>query len=121
MMNAKRLMLLASVMMLAGCIEEIPVEFGSRPQLVMNADDVIRELMWDFGEDPAGFRTQVPTPSLTSDEEQLLKLFPSSDPLPLEILAERSGRNPGELAVLLIGLELSGAIRQLPGNRYMKL
>lgn len=92
-----------------------------KAQLVMNADDVIRELMWDFGEDPAGFRTQVPTPSLTSDEEQLLKLFPSSDPLPLEILAERSGRNPGELAVLLIGLELSGAIRQLPGNRYMKL
>ena len=37
-MNAKRLMLLASVMMLAGCIEEIPVEFGSRPQLVMNAN-----------------------------------------------------------------------------------
>ena len=26
----------------------------------------------------------------------------------------------GELATLLIGLELSGAVRQLPGNRYMK-
>ena len=99
--------------------------FGAAALAVIAAVCIIRMLqpvkVWDFGEDPAGFRTQVPTPSLTSDEEQLLKLFPSSDPLPLEILAERSGRNPGELAVLLIGLELSGAIRQLPGNRYMKL
>lgn len=92
-----------------------------KAQLVMSADDIIRELMWDLGEDPAGFRTQVPTPELTSEEAQLLALFTSSDPVSLETLAESSGRNPGELAVLLIGLELSGAIRQLPGNRYMKL
>lgn len=92
-----------------------------KAQLVMDADDVIRELMWDFGEDPAHFRPRVPTPSLTPDEERLLGLFPASDPLSLETLAEKSGLNPGELAVLLIGLELSGAIRQLPGNCYMKL
>ena len=92
-----------------------------KAQLVMSADDVIRELMWDLGENPAMFRPQAPTPALTSDEERLLSLFPTSDPLPFETLAEQSGLNPGELTVLLVGLELSGAIRQLPGNRYMKL
>lgn len=92
-----------------------------KAQLVMSADDIIRELMWDLGEDPETFRPQAPTPELTPNEQRVLKLFPSSDPLPLETLVEQSRMNPGELAALLIGLELSGAIRQLPGNRYMKL
>ena len=39
----------------------------------------------------------------------------------LEALGELTGLNPGELATLLVGLELAGAVRQLPGNRYMKL
>ena len=87
----------------------------------MSADDIIRELMWDLDEDPAAFQPKAPTPELTPDEQRLLECFPSSDPLPLETLAQQCGMNPGELAALLIGLELSGAIRQLPGNRYMKL
>ncbi|MEF2793842.1 MAG: DNA processing protein DprA, partial [Alistipes dispar] len=38
-----------------------------------------------------------------------------------EHLAGASGLDPGTLATLLVGLELAGAVRQLPGNRYMKL
>ena len=91
-----------------------------KAQLVTSADDIIRELMWDLGEDPASFRPSAPTPELTGDESRLLELF-DNDPVSLETLAVRSGTNPGELAALLVGLELSGAIRQLPGNRYMKL
>ena len=91
-----------------------------KAQLVLSADDVIRELMWDLGEDPATFRPSAPTPELTAGETQLLGHF-TDDPVDLETLAARSGLDPGELAALLIGLELSGAIRQLPGNRYMKL
>lgn len=91
-----------------------------KAQLVLSADDVIRELMWDLGEDPATFRPSAPTPELTAGETQLLGHF-TDDPVDLETLAARSGLDPGELAALLVGLELSGAIRQLPGNRYMKL
>lgn len=91
-----------------------------KAQLVTSADDIIRELMWDLGEDPASFRPSAPTPELTGDESRLLELF-DNDPISLETLAVRSGTDPGELAALLVGLELSGAIRQLPGNRYMKL
>ena len=61
-----------------------------------------------------------PTPELTKDEAGLLACFRTSDPLSVEELAALTGLGAGELATLLIGLELSGAVRQLPGNRYMK-
>lgn len=92
-----------------------------KAQLVASAEDVIRELMWDFGEDPASFRAKPATPELTHDEEGLLGCFRTSDPLTVEQLRELTGLDTGELTALLIGLELSGAVRQLPGNRYMKL
>ncbi len=92
-----------------------------KAQLVLSADDVIEALMWDLGEDPAMMRPKPATPQLTPDEEGLLGCFRTTDPLTMEELEELTGLNPGELATLLIGLELSGAVRQLPGNRYMKL
>ena len=91
-----------------------------KAQPVLSADDVIRELMWDLGEDPATYRPSAPTPELTAGETQLLGHV-TDDPVDLGTLAARGGLDPGELAALLVGLELSGAIRQLPGNRYMKL
>lgn len=92
-----------------------------KAQLVLTADDVVRELMWDLGDNPATLRTKPPTPELTLDEAGLLGCFRTDDPLSVETLGELSGLNPGELATLLVGLELAGAVRQLPGNRYMKL
>ena len=92
-----------------------------KAQLVMSADDIIRELMWDLDINPESLHAKVPTPELTPAETRLLACFQNDDPLPFETLAEKSGTDPGELTALLIGLELSGAIRQLPGNRYMKL
>ena len=92
-----------------------------KAQLVLTADDVIRELMWDPGENPAMLRAKPPTPELTPDEAGLLGCFRTDDPLSVETLGELSSLNPGELATLLVGLELAGAVRQLPGNRYMKL
>lgn len=92
-----------------------------KAQLVLTAEDVVRELMWDLGDNPATLRTKPPTPELTPDEAGLLGCFRTDDPLSVETLGELSGLNPGELATLLVGLELAGAVRQLPGNRYMKL
>ena len=91
-----------------------------KAQLVMTADDIVRELMWDLGPEPAAFREKPSTPELTPDEAGLLGCFRTDDPLAVETLAELSGLDPGELAALLVGLELAGAVRQLPGNRYVK-
>ena len=92
-----------------------------KAQLVLTADDIVRELMWDLGAEPATLRPKPATPQLTPDETGLLGCFRTDDPLSHETLSELSGLDPGELATLLVGLELAGAVRQLPGNRYMKL
>jgi len=93
-----------------------------KAQLVLTADDIVRELMWDLGAEPATLRPKPATPQLTPDENgDCWVVFRTDDPLSHETLSELSGLDPGELATLLVGLELAGAVRQLPGNRYMKL
>lgn len=92
-----------------------------KAQLVLTADDIVRELMWDLGAEPATLRPKPATTQLTPDETGLLGCFRTNDPLTVERLAELSALDPGALATLLVGLELAGAVRQLPGNRYMRL
>jgi len=92
-----------------------------KARLITSATDVISELMWDLGEDPATFAAKPATVDLTRDEAGLLGCFRTSDPLSLDELHELTGVEAGELTALLIGLELAGMIRQLPGNRYLKL
>lgn len=91
-----------------------------KAQLVLTADDILRELMWDLGADPATLAPEAPTPDLTPEERTLLGCFPEADPVSAERLTETSGFDPGLTATLLVGLELAGAVRQLPGNRYIK-
>lgn len=87
--------------------------------LVRSAGDIIREMGWDMEPD-AALRPRPATEQLTTDEAGLLGCFRTGDPLAVEELADLSGLDPGTLTTLLVGLELSGAVRQLPGNRFMK-
>ena len=91
-----------------------------KAQLVCTASDIIEELQWDLGEDPTLFREKPPTEQLTKDEAGLLACFRSTDPLSIEELVELTGLDAGTLTALLVGLELAGRIRLVPGNRYMK-
>ena len=95
---------------------------NQKAQMILTADDIITELQWENAAPQRDTRTETPGDRrLTPDERGLLGCFRTDDPLSLETLGELSGLDPGELATLLVGLELSGAVRQLPGNRYMKL
>lgn len=95
--------------------------YSHKAQLVQSAGDIIRELLWDIGPDAAALRPQPATEQLTPDEARLLACFPDSDPVPVEALGSVSGFDLGTLAALLVGLELAGAVRQLQGNRYVKI
>ena len=75
--------------------------------------------MWDMGLDHISSPAKEPLP-LTDEESSLLALF-DSDPITIDTLLVRSGLGAGELSLLLMNLELSGAIRQLPGKQYEKL
>ena len=91
-----------------------------RAQLVLSADDIAAELMWDLdGRAPAP-EPESRAPQLTADEEGLLACFRTSDPLSTEELGALCGLGAGELSALLLGLEMAGAVRQLPGNRYVR-
>lgn len=91
-----------------------------KAQLVLSAEDIIVATGWDLEPEPATLRPATETPALTRDEEGLLGCFRTSDPLSVETLRELTGLDPGELAALLLGLELTGMLKQLPGNRYIK-
>ena len=90
-------------------------------QMVLSAEDIMHEMMWDLDPAPAKRNSAPATSQLTAEDAKLLGCFTHNDPFSVEELSAASGLNMGELAVLLIGLELSGAIRQLPGNQYMRI
>ncbi len=96
-----------------------------KAQMILSSEDIVREMMWPAGTSPSVAPEEAPEEhvpaGLTPDERGLLGCFRTSDPLTVEDLSGVTGLNPGELATLLVGLELAGAVRQLPGNRYMKL
>lgn len=92
-----------------------------KAQMVLSAEDIIQELMWDLRPGRVEPATREELPPLTADEEGLLGCFRSDDPLTLAELKELTALDTGALTALLVGLELSGEVRQLPGNRYEKL
>ncbi len=92
-----------------------------KAQLILRADDVIREMGWDLGHEAVAAPPARPPLELTRDERGLLGCFRSDDPLGVEELAALCGLGSGEIASLLVCLELAGAVRQLPGNRYERL
>lgn len=87
---------------------------------IRSADDILRELGWDLElpkvERPA--ETAAETADLTRDERVVLECFRTDEPLSIRQLEELSGMDAGTLNALLVGLELTGAVRKLPGNRY---
>lgn len=92
-----------------------------KAQMILSAEDIVQELMWDtraIASKP--LHKEEPSP-LTRDEEGLLACFRSDDPLSLAELQELSSLDSATLSALLLGLELAGVIRILPGNRYEKL
>lgn len=90
-----------------------------KAQAILSGEDIARELMWDMALD--GIRTPAKEPvPLTHDEERLIALF-DNEPIGIDTLLVRSGLSAGELSLHLMTLELSGAIRQLPGKQYEKL
>lgn len=92
-----------------------------KAQMILSAEDAIRELGWDLDPQVAAAPPPQPPMQLTGDERGLLGCFRESDPLSVGELETRCGLGSGEIAALLVGLELAGAIRQLPGNRYERL
>lgn len=87
-----------------------------KAQLVLSGEDIARELMWEFGLDSELTKRRKAV-ALTDEEQAFMELF-DSEPIGIDDLAVRSGLAAGALTLMLMNLELSGAIRPLPGKRY---
>lgn len=88
-----------------------------RARAVCSGGDVVRELGWDLSAaaaSPSGGEA----PRV---ESGLLKFLPPADAIDLESLAAEAGVSVAEVAAQLLDLELEGAVKCLPGNRYMKV
>lgn len=90
-----------------------------KAQIILSGRDIANELMWDLGLDSIEEPQREPLP-LTDDEARLLAYF-DSEPISIDVLQQRSSLSMGELSLTLMNLELSGAIRPLPGKRYEKI
>lgn len=93
-----------------------------KARMVCSAYDIIRELDWKSVESTKkGSAPETQELDLSKDERGLLSCFRDREIVSSEELIEWSGLSPAQLAPLLLGLEMAGAIRTLPGNRYEKI
>jgi DNA processing protein len=84
-------------------------------KLVESAQDVLEEI--GLASRVAAADDNVGEPAAHADVLDLV----GHDPVDLEHLVERSGREPGELVGALLELELAQHVERLPGNRYQRL
>ncbi|MFI3302626.1 MAG: DNA-processing protein DprA [Rikenellaceae bacterium] len=87
---------------------------------ILSGADIIKELMWDL-EDGVKSHASTPTLQFTAEEAGLLRCFRNDEPLHIDNLMTLSGMTISELSATMMCLELSEAVRLLPGNRYERL
>ena len=93
-----------------------------KARMVCSAYDIIRELDWEAPlREVKTLSPETQELDLSKDERGLLGCFRDREIVSSEELIEWSGLSPAQLAPLLLGLEMAGAIRTLPGNRYEKI
>ncbi len=88
--------------------------------LVETADDVLEQVVGQVGQAVQRFAV-VPSPAvdLTADERRVFDLL-SWEPAHVDELTVRSSVAPDRLAEVLLGLELKGVAKQVPGQRYVR-
>lgn len=86
--------------------------------MVCCAEDIVHELGWDITV-PGNVPDRKPAPQKLSPDEKLVTAFlAGGEPADFDALALGTGIPAGQLAAVLLGLELGGLLRQLPGKRY---
>ncbi len=89
-------------------------------KLVETVEDILEELIIPLKAEPIISETVPFQQNMGEKESELLDLIPY-EPLLLEEIISRSKRNTAEVYLLLLELELSGKVRQLPGKYYMRI
>ena len=91
-------------------------------KLVAGWEDVAEELPSPLRESLLAERPGEtrPLPLMTADEAAVFGLLKADEATPIDDLIEASGRSASELLVLLLDLELKGAVAATAGRRYLR-
>lgn len=91
-------------------------------KLVQDWRDIVEELPPEAREKLSGRSeaTAQDLPLMTQDEDRVFKLVPMDQPLGLDRLIDLSGLDMGSLSQALLGLEVKGLIKQLPGKNFVR-
>ena len=104
---------------------------GAGAKLVQAWQDIVEEFPPEVaaailppgakGKGGGGRKGEAPTPAdLSGAERAVLKLIPADEPAHVDALAEGAGLRVSELSGVLLGLEMRGLVRQLPGRCYVR-
>lgn len=93
------------------------IKEGAR--LVETVEDIMEELGWATSAHNSAVCSPQQKPDFNPEENRLLELIPF-EPLALEDLVTLSKMPPAALNILLLELELKGAIKELPGKYFIR-
>jgi len=94
------------------------IKQGAR--LIENADDILDEL-WFLKAGMGVERREAPLPKRQMDglERSIYDII-GNYPIHIDQIARTGSVDPGQLAMILLKMELNGTIRQLPGKMYIR-
>lgn len=91
-----------------------------KAQLIENTDDLLKAMQWDQSDTKRAVQRQLFV-ELNPQEKSVLELLKKKDSLMVDQIAYQTGLQASALAGLLLGLEFKGAVKMLPGKRYIAL
>jgi DNA processing protein len=90
---------------------------SNRAQLVENATEICATMGWE--DKPVPIIQQSLFLEFDDDEKKILSLLHSVDPVSIDKLYNSLNYTPSKVASLLLNLEFKGAIRTIPGKRFI--
>lgn len=94
---------------------------SQQAQLLTTAADLVYIMGWDIGEKAVKPVQTELFPTLTGDEEQVLKLLKSRNKELLDCIALECQMTTHKTATVLLNLELKGLVRPLPGKLFQAI
>jgi len=98
----------------AGCNELIRTNIAA---LINNADDLLELMNWNKGKKTKAVQKQLFI-NLAPEEQQIIDLLQTKDFVHADELFHHTGLANSQLAATLLGLEMQGIIKALPGKNY---
>jgi DNA processing protein len=101
----------------AGCNHLIKQQ---QANLIETGEDLIELMGWNKRTRQQNFQTHLFT-EMTTEEQKIYSLIVGDTEKDIDTLAFQSKTTPGELAMILLMLECKGAIKSLPGKKFMAI